>query len=271
MTSIRSLFVRNPFAALVACEWRRGAGRLAVAAALIALADGYFLVRYRVRPFHAGAALLLPLASLPVLAVVFGFEALRNEWKEQTHHLLLSLPVRGVTVVGAKALVLAAQLLLLAALAAGVAWWHLGYRVVFPPLDPMRLADVAAHFPLWVKTLAAVSAFLPLLNLAVASLTAFLFGQALCRGRWLLAGLAMAGLAAVVLRLHVWEPVWALFSLLPDVELRPFLSHQALAPGNCASPDVPCVLALGWPAMNLAVLAVLLAVAAVLWERKAEV
>lgn len=136
-----------------------------------------------------------------------------------------------------------------------------------------RLADVAAPFPLWVKALAAASAFLPLLNLAVASLAAFLFGQTLCRGRWLLAGLAMLGLVWVTARLQLWEPVRLVFGLFPDVDLGPYVHRSPLGPGvgDSPEPETPCVLDLGWIFLNVAGLAILLALVALLWDRRAEV
>lgn len=271
---------KSPFATLCLFDLRRGMGRLAIAAGLMALVDLYILVRFWDQPLIAAPFLFLPLFSLPALSILFGFDALRNEWKEQTHYLLLSLPARGRTLLGAKVLAVGVQLLMLAVLAAGVAWWNLGYRTSFPfaPAD-WRLAEVAALFPLWVKTLGAAFAFLPLLNLSVASLLAFLAGQTVGRGRWFPMGLislavlwvsVSTGVAAEVWRVF-WDVIWSLFQWMPDIDLKPYIAAPPIGAQTCDSPEMPCVLHLGWLALQIFLLTVLLLIAAALWDRKAEV
>lgn len=262
--------LKNRFIVLFTLEWRRGGGRLSIAAAMIALADLYFLVRYGLLAPTTEPFPVLPVFSLPFLAVLFGFEALRNEWKEQTHYLLLSLPVRGRTVIGAKVLALALQLLVLAALAGSVAWWFL--NASFPNAAvPFRPSDVAAGFPVWVKLLAATSAFLPLLNLAAAGLLSFLIGQTIGRGRWLLTGLVGFVALWVLIESRVFMLAEQLFQFLPDVNLEPYFAATPIGPVTCDSPEMPCVFDLAWPAMHAVLLAALVWIAAVLWDRKAEV
>lgn len=258
-----SQLLRGPFRALFLFEMRRGMGRLAAVAGLMVLADLYILVNNEGREL-----LFVPVFSLPVLAMLFGFDALRNEWREQTHYLLLSLPVPGRTLVGAKLTALGAQLAILSLVAAGLAWWHLGFRVGFPFTSPnWRLADVASQLPLWVQSLLAVSAFLPLMNLAAAGLLVFLAGQTVGRGRWLYVGVAVAALLWGVV--HLAEPTWWLATQLPDVDLA---SYLAGTPTACRGNLKPvCTFDLGWPAMHLTILVVLMWAAVILWNRKAEV
>ncbi len=271
MTSLGVAFRRNPLCVLFLSELRRGMGRLFSVAGIIVLADAYFLTR-EVTMATMALLVLLPALVLPAVALYFGFEALRNEWKEHSHYLLLSLPVRAGTVLGAKLLASGVQMGFLGALAGGVAWWYLGHRVSV--IAGARLADVP--FPFWVKVLGATFVLLPLVNQSLAGMLAFLGGQTIGRGRWWMTGVAAASLLWILLwgllRYGAWTPVWHLFSGLPDVDLGGYIRPVVRGPG-AAQTCLPgeCVLDLGWLVMNLVLLAILLGAAAALWDRKAEV
>ncbi len=141
MNTAQHLRPRRAFIELLRLEGQRGAGTFLITGAAIALVVAVGLVRFGTPadPLEAGALflfLVLPLFSLPVLAIVWGFLALRDEWRDHTREFLLSLPVPGRAVLGAKVVAAGVGLGALSLLAGGVAWWRLVHGSGLEALGP---------------------------------------------------------------------------------------------------------------------------------------
>ncbi|MGE5572876.1 MAG: hypothetical protein ACM3ZU_07640 [Bacteroidota bacterium] len=75
---------------------------------------------------------LLPYGFLPVWALIEGIQSFRREWSENTIYVLLSLPTRGWTIAGGKALALVTELTF--------------YMLSVPAFTWLFLKDTAASF-----------------------------------------------------------------------------------------------------------------------------
>ena len=113
----------------------------------------------------------LPLVMIPFYAVLRVILDLRSEWAEDTIQLLVSLPVRGWQVLGAKGLAIITEVILLAMVISGLLYTILSSEQI------LRLAMVE-----WVPVLALLillgfAAFLPVLYLG------YLIGRGVPVGR----------------------------------------------------------------------------------------
>jgi hypothetical protein len=203
---------------------------LLIAPAIIALVLTYSLVHFGTPANQVDAALLflvivLPLFSLPVLAIFWGFAAIGDEWRGHTHQLLLSLPVSGRTLLGARSVAAGIGLSALALLGGGIAWWRLIHRGAFRALDltTQQRLMIEMLTPVSHVGLVLVGLVATLLMLFAAGMLAYAGGRAARRQRWV-AGAGFIGLLYV----------WALVPVEPIARWLPSMACQIGGPpGPC--------------------------------------
>lgn len=214
---------RSAFIELLLLEWQRHIGTLLIAGALIALVLTYAIVRFGIPTDQWGAALLfllmgLPLFSLPVLAISWGFSALGDEWRGHTHHLLLSLPVHGRTVLGAKVVAAGLGLGALSLFGGGIAWWRLLQQrgIEALALSPRQRLLLEALTPVSQLGLALLNFVSTLLVLFTAGLLAYVVGRTAHRFQGWVTGASFIGL------LSTWAlvPAESIARWLPSIGCR---------------------------------------------------
>jgi hypothetical protein len=244
----------GPFSTLFLLELRRNWARLAVAAAVLLMASlSYFhslslqernVVQSSYYSVYHWAEYVTWIA-----AALFPFLAMRHEWKSQTQYLLLSLPVRGRTVLVAKLLAGCVQLALLFALAGAVLWGARGCARC-ASTEAFLLENAHDGFT-WVE-LARITVwdFFSLMPLYAAGFLAYVLGRTVRRFSWLVAALVYPA---------IFYPLYLLFryelALLKCESLGRFCNELSL-------PDSL--------AMTIISAGVLLLAGAV-WDRKLEV
>ncbi|ADU51831.1 hypothetical protein Tmar_1724 [Thermaerobacter marianensis DSM 12885] len=214
----------TPFSRLL---WREARQALpATAAFLVAILTWYAFLATRVGRWHDGLVIgmsQMPLWWLPPWAVWRTYQSLKNDLDSPHAYLLLSLPVRGWQLAGAKLLAVWIELgLYTAAAYAGLANTLL--RTGIPGLPP-RLSDAGTKA--FVETLVGSAGMLFLL-LVVFAVPAWLVlvqaawaaGHAARRGRYLVTGLTFLVGSWLLLRIAIAGA--SLLAFLPPVPALPF-------------------------------------------------
>jgi len=209
----------GPFSTLFLLELRRNWARLVVTAVVYVMLMATFFPDLGDRELVKGAYLLAASWAsflLSLAAILFAFLAVQDEWRGQTHYLLLSLPVRGWVVLGAKMLAVCVQLALLLLLANGVLWaarewahWRgTGGFLLERMAGPGRLTWIDA-----ASEVLGVAALFEQLPLSAAGFLAYVLSRPFRRLYWLLAGLAYFGIVYVAMTRGGLYPL-TLFSLV---------------------------------------------------------
>jgi hypothetical protein len=245
------------FVELLRLEGQRYLGPFLIAAGFIALVAIY-AVRAETPSTDVGASVLflvlaIPPMSLPLLAIYWGFSALGDEWRGHTHQLLLSLPVRGRTVLGAKLVAAAVGLGALALAGGGLAWWRL------VPGRALEASGFGRNPRLLIEGVTSVSQAGLMLVWFVATLL-MLFA----------AGLLAYAVGRVVRRLQGWTAagsfvgllgVWVLVPLEPVRQWFPSLGCRVGGP-----PD-PCLFSPAEVLFDAVLIGLMWWVATTLWDR----
>lgn len=157
----------------------------------------------------------LPFALLPFWAVIGAVQSLRREWNENSIYVLLSLPTRGASVIGAKTLALVTELTAYVLLVPFFSWL-LANGTRAPALLPSNAGAVLLDVTLkgfWLY-------WFVLVMLTVVGQFSYLVGALLDRFQWLVAGWVFLVSAYLLTRgAQVISPV---FAWVPDLPLRSY-------------------------------------------------
>ena len=247
---------RSAFIELLLLEGQRYNGPILIAAAFSVLVVAQ-AVRVGTPATDVGAVLLflllaLPPLSLPLLAIYWGFSTLGDEWRGHTHQLLLSLPVRGRTILGAKVVAAGLGLSALSLVGGGLSWWRLVHGRVLERLDLGR-----ERFTIEAATSASQAGLVlvwfvaTLLMLFTAGLLAYSIGRAARRRQGWAAAISFVGLLGV----------WALVPLEPLTRWLPLMGCRIGGP-----PD-PCLFSPAEVMFDALLVGLMWWVAARLWDR----